>query len=177
MLLFHVSKGTEWRGRRVKGGGSYQWARGCWLCALSGWRRVAQCNGQEPRQPSSKVNRTARLSSSVLCLFCPLQARPEKCWHTAAWLRAHALQTSLQAPHLCAGSAAALELLPCAVLGWFSSPCFQRKSYGCCWVTTVYRVHAVFPCVLLQGAMEQKPGRLLPEILLSSSRLPLVSQK
>lgn len=86
MLLFHVSKGTEWRGRRVKGGGSYQWAGGCWLCALSGWRRVARCNGQEPRQPSSKVNRTASPSSPVSCLFCPLQAPPEKCWHTAAWL-------------------------------------------------------------------------------------------
>lgn len=37
--------------------------------------------------------------------------------------------------------------------------------------------HAAFPCMLLQGAMEQKPGRLLPEILLSSPRLPVVSQK
>lgn len=136
MLLFHVSKGTQ------KNGGGGGWKEGAiseltaaGFCVLSGWRRVAQCNGQEPRQPFSKVNRTARLASSVLCLFCPLQAPPEKCWHTAAWLRAHALQMGLQAPYLCAGSAAALELLPCALLGWFSSPCFQRKSHGRCWVT------------------------------------------
>lgn len=142
MLLFDVSKGTVWRGR-VKGG-SYQWAGGCWLCALSGWRRVPQCNGQEPRKPSSKVNRTARLSSPGLCLFCPLHTPPEKCWHTASWLCAHTLQMGLQAPYLCAGSAAALELLPCALLGWFSSQKIPRMllGYHCLQSACSFSMHA-----------------------------------
>lgn len=35
----------------------------------------------------------------------------------------------------------------------------------------------VFMRTLLQAAAEQKPGRLLPEILLSLSGLPIVSQR
>lgn len=66
----------------------------------------------------------------------------------------------------CCPGTAALELLPCALLAWFSTPCRNPTD-----------VHAVFPCMLLQGAVEQKPGRLLPEILLSSCRLTTVSRK
>lgn len=117
---------------------------------LSEWCRVAYCNGQKPRPPSSKANRTARLTSSGLCLSCSLQAPSEKCWHTTAWLWARVLRRGLQACYLCAGFAL-LELLPCVILGGFSSPCFQQKSHGCCWVTTVYRVqtlsvHAAAEC-------------------------------
>lgn len=70
--------------------------------------------------------------------FCPLQAPPDKCWHTVPWLCARAWQTCLQAPHVCAGSAAALELLPCALLGWFSTPCFQQKSHRCACSSSVH---------------------------------------
>lgn len=108
---------------------------GC-LCALSGRRGVARCNGQEPRQPSSKVNSTASLCSPGLCLFCPLQAPPETCWQAAAWRCAPALQAGWQALLCvclcCCPAAAAIALLGCC-----SRPCFQQKSHmrfshACC---------------------------------------------
>lgn len=107
------------------GGGRYQRARGRWLCALSGWRRVAQCNGQEPRQPSSKVNSTARLPSPVWCLFCRPWSPPDKCWQTAAWPGAHTFQRGLQAPYLCAGSAAALNC--CHVPSWVGAAALASR--------------------------------------------------
>lgn len=137
-------------------------------------KRVAQYNGQEPRQPSFKVNRTARLSSPGLCLFCPLQAPPEKFWHTASQLCAHALQTgSLQAPYLCAGSAAALELLPCALLGWFSSQKIPRVllGYHCLQSACSFSMHAA------AGSCGAETWKIASRDLLSSSRLPVVSQK
>lgn len=109
--------------------------------------------------------------------FCPPKAAPEKCLYATAWLCAQALHRGLQAWHLSAGCAALLELLLCAVLGWFSSACFQQKSHKCCWVTTVCTVCAVFLCMLLQGAMEQKHRRSLSQNLLTCFRLSVVSQK
>lgn len=126
MLLFHVPGGAESRGRVAAGVISERLL----LCALSGRRGVARCDGQEPRQPSSKANSTASLSSPALCLFCPLQAPPESCWQPAAWGCAHALQTAWQVLLCVCASAAALKLLPCALLGW-SESLFQLKSHGC----------------------------------------------
>lgn len=156
------------RCRKEGEGGSRELSvSGCCLCALSGWRGMAWCSGQEPRQPSSKVNSPASLSSPGLCLFCPLQAPPERCWQPAAWRCAHVLQTAWQlllcvclccCPATAATSSAGLV----RVLAASKNPTDGR---------------AAFPGMLLQGAVEQKAGRLLPEILISSSRLPGVSQK
>lgn len=158
------------RCRREGEGGSRELSvSGCCLCALSGWRGVARCSGQEPRQPSSKVNSPASLSSPGLCLFCPLQAPPEACCQPAAWGCAHALQTAWQ-------------LLLCVCLCCCCCPATAAVcSAGLFRVLASSKnptdVHAALPGTLLQGAVEQKPGRLLPEVLLSSSRLPGVSQK
>lgn len=120
------------RGCRREGeGGSRELSvSGCCLCALSGWSGVARCSGQEPRQPSSKVNSTASLSSPGLCLFCPLQAPPEACdsqQHEAVLAPCKQPGSSCS---VCASAAAALPLLPWALLA-AQSPCFQLKSHGC----------------------------------------------
>lgn len=113
--------------REGEGGSRELSVSGCCLCALSGWRGVARCSGQEPRQPSSKVNSTASLSSPGLCLFCPLQAPPETCWQAAVWRCAHASQTAWQ-PLLCL----CLCCCCCHVLCWAGqSPCFQQKPHRC----------------------------------------------
>lgn len=73
-------------------GGSYRSAWGCWLCTLSGWSRVAWSSGREPRQPSCTANKAARLTSTALCLFCPLWDPPGKHWHATAWPCAQVLR-------------------------------------------------------------------------------------
>lgn len=135
MLLFHVPGGAESRGRVAAGVISERLL----LCALSGRRGVARCDGQEPRQPSSKANSTASLSSPALCLFCPLQAPPESCWQPAAWGCAHALQTAWQVllcvclcccpetAALC--SAGLVRVLVPAKIPWM---CMQLSQACCC---------------------------------------------
>lgn len=82
------------------------------------WRRaMARSQGNLPL----KQGRLPGWLLQSCAFFVPLQTPPEKCWHAMAWLCTQVLQTDLQA-HLYAGFAAFLELLPCAVLGWFCSP-------------------------------------------------------
>lgn len=140
----------------MKGGGRYQRARGRWLCALSGWRRVAQCSGQEPRQPSSKVNRTARLPSPVWCLFCRLRSPPDKqqhdlvltpskracrlliyvqalllpwnCCHVLSWVGA-AVLASRENPTGVAGLQSACSFSLHAAAGSCAADCFQGSCF------------------------------------------------
>lgn len=125
------------RGCRREGeGGSRELSvSGCCLCALSGWSGVARCSGQEPRQPSSKVNSTASLSSPGLCLFCPLQAPPEACdsqQHEAVLAPCKQPGSSCS---VCASAAAALgsagcseSLLPAKI----PRMCVQPSQACCC---------------------------------------------
>lgn len=87
-------------------------------------------NGQEPRQPPSKVNRTARLSSPGLCLFLFPSGSPRKTLACSVRTLCSRLTNGLLIYVLAL-------LLPwncCHVLCWVGSA--VRKSHGCCWVTT-----------------------------------------
>lgn len=121
MLLFRVSEGAEKRGRVAEGVISERAAAA--LCFIR-VRGVARCNGQQPRQPSSKVNSTASLSSPGLCLFCPLQSPPEKCWHPALMLCSR-LTDRL------AGSLCECWLCCCPATFLLQQSCFQQKSHRC----------------------------------------------